>query len=77
MPSAVPSVGPEKTMVEVWADPDIKRNRQSVSIESDSGEATMTINNIPSDENPKTGRIVANSVIATLQRLTAPLISGS
>ena len=74
---ALAGVGPEQTMVEVWADPDIKRNRQSVTIVSDSGEATMTINNIPSEENPKTGRIVANSVIATLQRMTAPLVSGT
>ncbi len=74
---ALAGVGPEKTMVEVWADPEIKRNRQTVTIESDSGDATMTINNIPSDENPKTGRITANSVIAALQRLTAPLVSGT
>ena len=74
---ALAGIGPEKTMVEVWADPELKRNRQSVTIESDSGEATMTINNIPSDENPKTGRITANSVIATLQRLTSPLVAGT
>ena len=74
---ALAGVGPEKTMVEVWADPEIERNRQTVTIQSDSGEATMTINNIPSDENPKTGRITANSVIATLQRLTAPLVAGT
>ena len=74
---ALAGVGPEKTMVEVWADPAITRNRQSVTIKSDSGEATMTINNIPSDENPKTGRIVANSVIAALQRQTLPLVAGT
>lgn len=70
-------LGPDKTMVEVWADPTIDRNIQSVTIASDSGEATMTMRNIPSDENPRTGRIVANSVIATLQRLTAPLVVGT
>lgn len=74
---ALAGVGPERTMVEVWADPEIKRNRQTVTIESDSGDATMTINNIPSDENPKTGRITANSVIAALNRMTAPLVSGT
>ncbi len=74
---ALAGIGPDKTMVEVWADPEIKRNRQSVSIQSDSGEATMEINNIPSAENPKTGRIVANSVVACLQRLTSPLTSGT
>ena len=70
-------VGPDATTVEVWADPAIDRNQQSVTIESDTGEATMMIRNIPSDENPRTGRIVANSVIATLQRLTAPLVAGT
>jgi len=73
---ALAGIGPDKTQVEVWADPNVERNIQSVTIRSDSGEATMTMNNIPSPENPRTGRIVANSVIATLQRLTAPLTAG-
>ena len=46
--------------------PTIDRNIQSVTIVSDSGEATMTMKNVPSPENPKTGRIVAQSVLATL-----------
>lgn len=70
-------VGPDRTTVEVWADPAVDRNMQSVTIRSDSGEAQMAIANIPSKENPRTGRIVANSVIATLSRMTAPLVSGS
>jgi len=74
---ALAGIGPDKTQVEVWADPTIDRNIQSVTIVSDSGEATMTMNNIPSAENPRTGRIVANSVIATLQRMTAPMVAGT
>lgn len=74
---ALAGIGPDRTEVEVWADPKIERNRQSVTIVSDSGEATMTINNIPSEENPRTGRIVANSVIAALLRLTSPLVAGT
>ena len=70
-------IGVDRTQVEVWADPTIDRNFHQVSVTSDSGEATMTIRNIPSKENPRTGVIVANSVIATLQRLTAPLVAGS
>ncbi len=70
-------VGPDKTKIEVWADPAVNRNQQTVTITSDTGEATMRISNIPSDENPRTGRIVANSVIATLHRLTAPLVAGT
>ena len=70
-------IGVDRTQVEVWADPTIDRNFHRVSVTSDSGEASMTIRNIPSKENPKTGLIVANSVIATLHRLTAPLVAGS
>jgi aspartate dehydrogenase len=70
-------IGPDKTKIEVWADPGVNRNHQTVTIVSDAGEATMSIQNIPSDENPRTGRIVANSVIATLNRFTAPLTAGS
>jgi len=74
---ALAGIGPDRTEVEVWADPEIDRNVQSVQIISDAGEAEMTMRNIPSAENPKTGRIVAQSVLATLRRLTAPLIAGS
>ena len=74
---ALAGVGPDKTEVEIWADPALDRNVQTVTISSDSGEATMTMKNIPTDENPRTGRVVANSVIATLARLTAPLVAGS
>lgn len=70
-------VGPDQTQVEVWADPGVDRNHQTVTIRSDAGEAKMAISNIPSAENPRTGRIVANSVIATLQRFTAPLTVGT
>ena len=70
-------IGPDLTTVEVWADPNIDRNIQAVTIRSDSGEATMTMRNVPSPENPRTGRIVAQSVIATLDRLTSPLIAGT
>lgn len=74
---ALAGIGPDRTEVTVWADPGIDRNQQSVTIISDAGEATMTMRNIPSAENPKTGRIVAQSVLSTLRRLTAPLTAGS
>lgn len=74
---ALAGIGPDRTEVQVWADPTIDRNIQSVTIVSDSGEATMTMNNVPSEHNPRTGRIVANSVIASLLRLNAPLIAGT
>ena len=70
-------VGPDRTTVEVWADPALDRNLQSVRARSNSGECEMTIRNIPSEENPRTGRITALSVIACLQRMTSPLVAGT
>ena len=74
---ALAGLGPDLTKVEVWADPDVDRNVQTVNITSDAGETTMTMRNVPSPDNPKTRRIVAQSVLATLRRLTAPLTAGS
>jgi aspartate dehydrogenase len=70
-------IGPDRTQVEVWADPSVTRNTHTVIVKSDSSDLTMTIENIPSEENPRTGRITALSVLAALRRLTAPLVVGS
>lgn len=70
-------IGPDRTTVEVWADPGVDRNVQSVRVVSEFAEAEMTIRNVPSAENPRTGRIVAPSIIACLRRMTAPLVAGT
>lgn len=70
-------IGPDRTRIEVWADPTVTRNTHTVTVTSDSADLTMTIANIPSAENPRTGRITALSALAALRRLTAPLVVGS
>jgi aspartate dehydrogenase len=69
-------VGAERTMIEVWADPALTRNTHRIEVDADSASFSMTIENIPS-ENPKTGRITALSIIATLRKLTSPLRVGT
>ena len=69
-------IGPDRTRLEIWADPALQRNTHSITVESDSARFTMSIENIPS-ENPKTGRITALSVIACLRKLGAPLRVGT
>ncbi len=69
-------IGPDRTMMEIWADPTIDRNCHTIEVESDSARFTLKIENIPS-ENPKTGRITALSVLAALRKLTAPLRVGT
>jgi aspartate dehydrogenase len=69
-------IGPDRTRLEIWADPALTRNVHRVEVESDSARFSMTIENVPS-ENPKTGRITALSVIALLRKQFAPLRVGT
>lgn len=69
-------IGPDRTRLEIWADPHLTRNTHKIVVSSDAASFEMTIENIPS-ENPKTGRITALSVIAALRKLTAPLRVGT
>lgn len=70
-------IGPDRTTIEIWADPGVTRNTHTIEVRSDSSDLTMTIANIPSAENPATGKVTALSAIAALRRLTAPLVVGS
>ncbi len=63
-------IGPDRTTLEIWADPTVTRNVHSIEVDSDSARFRMTMENIPS-ENPKTGRIVAQSVVALLRKMNA------
>lgn len=69
-------IGPDRTTLEIWADPHVERNVHRIEVESDSASFSMEIRNIPS-ENPRTGKITALSVIAALRKLTAPLRIGT
>jgi aspartate dehydrogenase len=73
---ALAGIGPDRTMVEVWADPAAIRNCHEIQVVSASANFSMRIENIPTD-NPKTGRITSLSVIAALRKLTSPLVVGS
>ena len=70
-------IGPDRTRIEIWADPGVTRNTHPVKVISDSSDLTMTIENIPDPDNPRTGRITALSALAALRRLTSPLVVGS
>jgi aspartate dehydrogenase len=70
-------IGPDRTTLEIWADPTVTRNIHTIAVESDSARFTMTIENEPSAENPATSRIAPLSVIAALRRLGASLSVGT
>ena len=69
-------IGPDRTQIDIWADPAVTRNCHDIEVEADSARFRMSIENVPSD-NPKTGRIVALSVLAALRKLGAPLSVGT
>jgi aspartate dehydrogenase len=74
---ALAGIGPVRTKVEIWADPAITRNTHTIRVESDSARFTMTIENVPSEENPRTGKITVLSMLACLRGLVSPLKVGS
>ena len=69
-------IGPDRTTLELWADPSVTRNIHHIEVESDAARFSMTIENIPS-ENPRTARVTAQSVLALLRKLSAPLRIGT
>lgn len=69
-------IGPDKTKLEIWADPTVTRNTHTITVDADAMRFTMTIENVPS-ENPRTGKSVAPSTIAALRGLVSELKVGS
>ena len=70
-------IGPDRTRLEIWADPGVVRNTHEIRLEAQAVRFTAKIEGVPSAANPRTGRIVAPSVVATLRRFTAPLVVGT
>lgn len=74
---ALAGIGADKTRIEIWADPGVTRNIHRIEVEADSARFSMTIENVPSQENPRTGKITALSVIALLRKLASPVAVGT
>jgi aspartate dehydrogenase len=74
---ALAGIGPDRTTVEIWADPSVTRNIHRIEVEADAARLSMQIENVPSAENPRTGRLTPLSVIAALKKLVSPLAMGT
>jgi aspartate dehydrogenase len=74
---ALAGVGPMRTRVEIWADPGVTRNTHTIRVEAAAARLTMTIENVPSEDNPRTGKITTLSVLACLRGLVNTLKVGS
>jgi aspartate dehydrogenase len=74
---ALAGIGPDRTQLEIWADPGLSRNTHTIRVDADTVRFEMTIENVPSPEKPGTGLVTALSVIAALESLTSTLRVGS
>jgi aspartate dehydrogenase len=74
---ALAGIGPARTKVEIWADPGLTRNTHTIRVEAMAARFTMTIENVPSEENPRTGKLTWMSVLACLRGLVSPIKVGS
>ncbi|MEM3579138.1 MAG: aspartate dehydrogenase [Candidatus Bathyarchaeia archaeon] len=71
------SVGAEETIVRVIADPSLERNVHEIEVKGKFGELRIHVENVPSAENPKTSYLAAFSAIATLKKITEPIVVGT
>jgi aspartate dehydrogenase len=74
---ALAGIGPERTTVRIWADPGVDRNIHTIRVEAAAARLTMTVENVPSEGNPRTGKLTPLSVLACLRGLTSTLKVGS
>lgn len=69
-------IGPERTRVRIVADPTVSRNTHTVEVVGSFGRFRLDIENVPT-ENPRTGILAAQSVVATLRKLVSPIRVGT
>jgi aspartate dehydrogenase len=69
-------LGLDRTEVRVIADPAVRRNQHEVVGEGRFGWLRFEIRNVPTDENPRTGRLVAMSLLHCVRQRGARLQIG-
>lgn len=74
---ALAGIGADETKLQIWADPSVERNMHRIEVEANSCRFTLEIANVPSEENPRTGKNTALSVLTCLKGLVSPLKVGS
>lgn len=70
-------IGADETTLEIWADPGVTRNTHIIRLEADSVRLEMRIENVPSEANPRTGKLTPLSVLETLRSLVSTLRVGT
>lgn len=74
--TGVATVGVEKLVCKVISDPSMTRNRHTICLSGDFGDAKVEIEAKPSPNNPKSSLLAAISVLTLLKRHKAPIAFG-
>ncbi len=70
-------LGPQRTRIRIYADPTVDKNTHDIIAEGEFGRLSIRIENVPSEENPKTGKLSAFSALATLRKITSTVQVGT
>ena len=70
-------IGPDRTTIRIYADPNVTRNTHEIVVEGEFGRLAINIENVPSPTNPKTGLLSALSAVSTLRRITSSVRIGT
>ncbi|MCB1680646.1 MAG: DUF108 domain-containing protein [Rhodospirillales bacterium] len=69
-------IGPKRTQVEVWADPETVSNTHQITVKTQFSTLTSRIENMPDPANPKSSVLAARSIIATLRERNQSVVVG-
>jgi len=67
-------IGPEKTHVEIWADPEAKGNSHEITVSGEFSTLISRIENMPDPANPKSSMLAAQSIVAVLKDMNSALV---
>lgn len=65
-------IGPERTKVIIVADPHTKGNVHEITIQGRSGNMHFVLENVPSEDNPKTSKLAILAALQSLRNLAKP-----
>ena len=74
---ALAGIGLDRTELTIVADPTIRTHVVEIEAEGTFGRFSFTESIEPTEENPKTGRLVAMAVIKTIRQLASPVVIGA
>lgn len=74
---ALAGIGFDRTRLKVVADPTLSYNTHFITIRGNSGNISITLENVPAPDNPKTAWLACYSALAALRAVKAPIRYGT